>query len=207
LTKKKAKNSEKRSAEKKEMEPADQESILSEEEKDSRGDIEIIEEETEHPDQEENLIALTKENEALREKVLRKMADLENFKKRAEKERSEASFRAKRTWAEELLPLIDNFERAISSPEIDGENSFRQGIDLIHRQFLDLLKNMGVEEIEALGEKFNPQLHEAIEIHQTDQFEKDIILEVKRKGYLLDGRLLRPSYVNVAMPSKESKKE
>lgn len=189
------------------MELADQGNILPEEEKDSGEEIEIIEEETEHPDQEEDLVALTKENVALQEKVLRKMADLENFKKRAEKERSEASFRAKRTWAEELLPLIDNFERALSSHEKDQENSFRQGIELIHRQFLDLLKKMGVEEIEALGEKFNPQLHEAIEIHQTDQFEKDIILEVKRKGYLLDGRLLRPSCVNVAMPSKKSKNE
>ncbi len=150
---------------------------------------------------------LLEENKALREKHLRKMAELENYRKRAAKEKSEAYITAKMRWARELLPVIDNFERALSFSSEDLESPFRKGIELIHRQLLEIFNNMGVTEIEAVGEKFNPQLHEAIETQRTDQFEKDIVLEVKRKGYLLDGRLLRPSYVGIALPLTDSKKE
>ncbi len=189
------------------MELAEQEGDSSEKKKELQEEVEIVDSPAEAQREEEELAALMKENEELREKALRKIADLENYKKRAEKEKAEAYISAKMHWAKELFPILDNFERALSSPSEDEENSFKKGVDLIHRQLLELLKRMGVEEIEALGEKFNPRLHEAIEIQQTDQFEKDVILEVKRKGYLMDGRLLRPSYVCVALPLNDSEKE
>jgi molecular chaperone GrpE len=207
LPRKKEENPESPSAVKKEMELDERDKHPQEGKKDDYEDIEIVDESAERESEEEKVASLMEENKALQEKVLRKMADLENYKKRAEKERSEAYISAKMHWAKEALPILDNFESALSSPGEGKESSFREGVQLIHRQLIELLKNMGVEEIEALGEKFNPRYHEALEIQHTDQFEKDIILEVKRKGYLLEGRLLRPSYVSVALPLNDSKKE
>lgn len=191
-----------------ENEPGKEKKGLSEKSEEVQEDIETDVEAAE-PQQSERaeFKALLKENEELHEKVLRKMAELENYKKRAEKERSEAYITAKMHWAKELLPVMDNFERALSVPGGDEDHPIRKGIELIQQQFLKMLKSMGVTEIEALGEMFNPRFHEAIEIHKTDQFEKNIILDVKTKGYLLDGRLLRPSHVSVALSLNDSDKE
>ncbi len=133
--------------------------------------------------------------EALRDKdkyydlLLRKQAELDNYRKRTERERAESLQR--------LLPVLDNMERALRTGE-PSNDPLRRGIELVHQQFLDLLKKEGVQPIEALGAQFDPRLHEAVEVLDVPGFEADMILEEMQKGYTFNDRLLRPALVRVS---------
>jgi len=132
---------------------------------------------------------------------IRARADLENFRKRIERERAEERAQAGAGIARELLPILDNLERALAgSPEGDP---FRDGVALIHKQMKEALERAGLEGIEALGEEFNPVYHEAVATEATDKFEPNRILDEIRKGYCFRGRVLRPSLVRVSVAAQK----
>ena len=131
--------------------------------------------------------------------LLRKAAELENYKKRTERERASLQQAAAADLIQELLPLADDLERALTSPsESTSTSAYRSGIELIHKRLLELLEKRGVVPIEALGANFDPLYHEAVETVTVENAKDGEIVSDLRRGYTLEGRLLRPSMVRVA---------
>jgi molecular chaperone GrpE len=141
---------------------------------------------------------LQKEKEALQDRLLRTAAEFDNYRKRMERERADIVAYAASDVLLDLLPILDNFERALQAPAGDAPDPFRTGIELIHRQMMDLLRKRGVEPIKALGEPFDPNFHQAvIQESSPDHREGEVMQELQR-GYMLRDRLLRPAMVKVA---------
>ena len=143
---------------------------------------------------------LMQERAVLYDQRLRQQAEFENYRKRVEREKGETYARARAEVVLELLPVIDNFERAISSLEISGGDaeSLRQGVELIHKQFKDALKKFGLEAVDSVGQAFDPHLHEAVTMEATDKFKENTVIEEFQRGYRLGEKLLRPAKVKVA---------
>ena len=133
------------------------------------------------------------------EKMLRTMADMENLRKRMDREKKDYINYANQELIRSLLPVLDNFDRALQSVErTDQSAPYLQGVEMIYQQLEDVLKQQGLEEIKSLGEPFDPHLHEAVKTEETDRYPEDTILEVILKGYLFRGKLLRPAVVKVS---------
>src|SRR5215472_18583265 len=145
--------------------------------------------------------------EDLRQTLLRRQADFDNYKKRIERERAEDHKRATARVIEGLIPVIDGFEHALAAHREAQYESYRKGFELIHKQLLDNLARLGVERIEPLGKPFDPHLHQAMDRAETAKHEDGTILEVYQPGYVYHGRVLRPAMVRVAVhPSPASNK-
>jgi molecular chaperone GrpE len=128
--------------------------------------------------------------------LLRKTAEFDNFRKRTERERQSVSEAAAADLITELLPLVDDFERALASG--DEDNAYRRGMELMHRRLLDVLQKRGVTPIEALGADFDPYYHQAVSYEPAEGRREGEVIEEFRKGYMLGERLLRPTMVKVA---------
>lgn len=146
----------------------------------------------------EKLEALQKQNAELSDKLLRQMAEFDNYRKRTTREKEEISVVAKSKALTEILPVLDNFERAMQTECGDAE--FRKGMELIFKSFVDALKKQGVEEIAAEGETFNPDLHYAVTTVEDDSFGPNTVAAVLQKGYRLGDKVLRHAMVSVANP-------
>ena len=144
--------------------------------------------------------SLTREKAALYDQLLRRAAEFENYRRRIERERADAYQRARVEVLVEFLPVVDNFERALSSLEDSGGDAeaLRHGVELIHKQFKDALTKFGLEPIDALGQTFDPHLHEAVTIEATDRHKENTVIEEFQRGYKIGDRLLRPAKVKVA---------
>ncbi len=144
---------------------------------------------------------LRREKDAMQDRFLRTAAEFDNYRKRMDRERREQSEYATTEVLMELLPIIDNFERALQAPATGDGDAFRKGIELIYKQMGDLLRKRGVTSVGALGADFDPNFHQAV-IHETsgDHREGEVMQELQR-GYMLGERLLRPSMVKVAKSS------
>jgi molecular chaperone GrpE len=152
---------------------------------------------------EERVEALVKENEELQDKFVRLMADFDNFKKRASKEKSEIIQFGNEGLLKDILPIIDNIERLLTYSHQEASwKSFREGIELLLAETSKTLATYGVEPIEAMGKPFDPNLHQAMQRSETEEVAANTIVEVYQKGYVYRGRLLRPSLVVVAVPLK-----
>lgn len=127
----------------------------------------------------------------------RTQADFDNYRKRAAKEVAAAGARGKASLAREMLPAVDNLERALVSAG-DGEASLAEGVRLVHSELIGALERSGVEAIEPAGERFDPNLHEALTTRAEDGTEAGMVLDVVQKGYRLDATVLRPARVVVA---------
>lgn len=139
------------------------------------------------------------------DKWLRSVAELENFKKRTQKEKADLLKFGNESLLKALLPVLDNLERAINhGRKAEEKSSLLEGVEITYKQFLNILERFGIKPISAAGEVFDPEKHEAISQEQSDQEPNRVISEVE-KGYVYHDRLLRPSKVIVskAMPSKE----
>lgn len=146
---------------------------------------------------------LENQNADLKDKYIRAMAEMENIRKRAAKEKIDTIKRANKDLLLSLLNFMDNFERAIKAGEnnSDIQNSeYYKGIELIHKQFIDFIHDNGVEEIECLGGEFDPNLHEALTMVEIPDCEHEKIVEVYAKGYKLNDELLRTAKVIVGKP-------
>jgi molecular chaperone GrpE len=141
---------------------------------------------------------LQREKDTLQDRLLRTAAEFDNYRKRMDRERKDLSDYATSEVLLELLPIVDNFERALQTPAGPESEAFRKGIDLIHKQMLDLLRKRGVTPLEALGAEFDPNFHQAV-VHEAsaDHREGEVMQELQR-GYMLGERLLRPAMVKVA---------
>ena len=133
----------------------------------------------------------------LEDRLLRLTAEYDNFRKRAQRERSEARQFANQHLLEKQLPILDNFEMALMAAK-DADPAIRDGVQMIYDQFVGVLKDAGVEPIDAGGEPFDPNLHEAISQKETIEVEEGTVVEQAQRGYKLDDRLIRPARVVVA---------
>ena len=131
---------------------------------------------------------------------LRKTAEFDNYRKRVERERREQADQKVTSLLLELLPIVDDFDRALTTDDGEGGAAYRKGIELIHAKLNDLLRKHGVHPIESLGVDFDPNLHQAV-IHESspEHREGEVIGELAR-GYTMGERLLRPAMVKVAKP-------
>jgi molecular chaperone GrpE len=141
---------------------------------------------------------LQREKEALQDRLLRTAAEFDNYRKRVERERRELSEYATSDVLLELLPIVDNFERALQAPAAGEAEAFRKGVELIHRQMLDLLRKRNVTPIESLGADFDPRLHQAVVHEPSDEHREGEVMQELQRGYMLGERLLRPAMVKVA---------
>ena len=149
----------------------------------------------------ESTDALQREKDALQDRLLRTAAEFDNYRKRMERERRDLAEYTAGEVLKDLLPIVDNFERALMLPVTAETDAFRKGIELIHKQMLDLLKRRGIKPIEALGTDFDPNFHQAV-IHEASATHRDgEVMEELQRGYLVGERLLRPAMVKVAKPS------
>lgn len=142
------------------------------------------------------LETLRTERDDLREQVLRRRAEFENFRKRAERDRLQAGFEATTAVFREIIPTIDNLERALEAGGDEG--SLRLGVELIHRELLGLLDNHGVSPHDPTGEPFDPERHQALLHEEVPGVAEGTVVETFRKGYYFKDRLLRPALVKVA---------
>lgn len=137
-----------------------------------------------------------------REDVLRSRAEMQNLRRRTERDVANAHKFALEKFVGELLPVVDNLERALASKEAAGgaaedNDAVRQGIELTLKSFIDALKRFQVEQVAPLGEPFDPELHQAMSMVPNPDMENNSVLEVFQKGYTLNGRLVRPAMVVV----------
>ncbi len=132
----------------------------------------------------------------LYDKHLRLMAEFENFKKRTQKEKEEISQFVTADTIEKLLPVLDNFERAISS--IEEKNTFSEGVEMVYKQLVEIFEKIGVEEIESVGKEFDPNLHNAVMHVEDEEAGTNVIVEEFMKGYKFKDKVIRYSMVKVA---------
>lgn len=149
---------------------------------------------------------LASDLEELRQTLLRRQADFDNYRKRVEKERSEDSKRATARVIEGLIPIIDGFENALSAHREAEYENYRKGFELIYKQLLDNVARLGAERIDPVGKPFDPHLHQAVDRAETTEHADGTILQVFQPGYVFHGRVLRPAMVRVAVhPNPASK--
>jgi molecular chaperone GrpE len=140
---------------------------------------------------------LAAEKAELQDRFLRSQAEFQNSRKRAEKERAEFAEYASTEAVRALLPILDDFERAIKTESSDQE--FSKGITLIYQRFYDSLKKLGLEPIVSTGQPFDPHIHHAVEMVETEEAADHTVLDEYQRGYNFKGRLLRPAMVKVAV--------
>lgn len=144
---------------------------------------------------------LRDENTKLRDQALRARADFDNFRKRSEREKADYYKYALAGLVQNLLPVVDNFQRALEADASNVED-FRKGVEMIAKQMSDVLQKIGVTEVDADG-TFDPTVHEAVMREETSDVPSHTILAVLQKGYRLNDRLLRPALVKVAVGGPE----
>ena len=127
----------------------------------------------------------------------RSQADFENYRKRAAREAAAAGERAKSGLVRELLPIVDNLERALASAE-DGEQHLAEGVRLVHSELIAVLERNGVKQFDPAGDRFDPTEHEALSMRAEDGAEPGVVLDVVEKGYRANGSVLRPARVVVS---------
>ena len=140
---------------------------------------------------------LAAEKAEMQDRFLRSQAEFQNSRKRAEKERAEFAEYASTEAVRALLPILDDFERAIKTESTDRE--FSKGMGLIYQRFYDSLKKLGLEPIVSTGQPFDPHIHHAVEMVETEEAPDHTVLEEYQRGYNFKGRLLRPAMVKVAV--------
>jgi molecular chaperone GrpE len=156
-----------------------------------------VEESDEEPELEDPLANAERERDEYLELAQRTQADFDNYRKRVAKDLAAAGERAKAGLVRELLPVVDNLERALASAE-DGEQHLAEGVRLVHAELVALLERNGVQSFDPSGQEFDPTFHEALSTRSEDEAESGRVLDVVEKGYKLDGTVLRPARVVVS---------
>ena len=146
----------------------------------------------------DELEKLPAEKSDLKNTLIRLQADFDNYRKRTDRERHSERHRGAEVIVESILPVLDGFERAISSHRDAAHNEYREGFQLIRKQLLDALSKHGLQKIDAVGKPFDPNFHHAIERVETAEQPDDAVLEELQSGYIFHGKVLRPAMVRVA---------
>ena len=140
---------------------------------------------------------LASEKAELQDRFLRRQAEFENYRRRVDREKSEFVQYASSEAVTAMLPVLDDFERALKQETSDSD--YQRGMELIYQRFLEGLKKLGLEPITSVGQPFDPYIHQAIERVETEDSEDQTVLEEYQRGYNFKGRLLRPAMVRVAV--------
>ncbi|QAY66332.1 nucleotide exchange factor GrpE [Paenibacillus protaetiae] len=157
------------------------------------------EEPNETVQEDSRLAELEKLAEENQQRYLRAQADFDNYRRRTMKEREELSAYASMKLITQLLPIVDNFERATAAAAQGGDyESFTKGVDMIFRQLAQTLEQEGLKPIQSVGEPFNPEFHQAIMQVESEEHEEGVVVEEVQKGYMLKDRVLRPAMVKVS---------
>ncbi len=165
-------------------------------------EIPVVNESEEKEIQEDELTVLRRENQQLKDKYVRTMAEFENFRRRNMEERAQWIKNATQQLVLEICEVVDNFERALDAGKQEHQfESFLKGVELIHQQMLSTLKKEGVEKIEAMGKEFDPMFHDAI-AHMPSDEDADIVCQVIQNGYIMNNRVIRPAKVIVSNGEK-----
>lgn len=150
---------------------------------------------------------LVADHDELRNQLLRRQADFENFRRRIESERADFARYAGMEAVRELLPVLDDLERAVgAAPAAEGAaGEFVKGVEIVYERFLDRLKKLGLEPIESVGKPFDPNVHHAVDTVETTEADDHTVIEEWQRGYNFKGRLLREAMVKVAVqPTQDS---
>jgi molecular chaperone GrpE len=150
---------------------------------------------------------LISELDDLRQTLLRRQADFDNYRKRIEKERTEDSKRATARVIEGLIPVIDGFEHALAAHREKEYENYRKGFELIYKQLLDNVTKLGAERIDPVGKQFDPHSHQAMDRLETTDHEDGTIVQTFQPGYVFHGRVLRPAMVRVAVSTVPASKK
>lgn len=142
-----------------------------------------------------------KERDELFDRLLRKTAEFDNFRKRIDRERKDFTEWAAADVLNDLLAVMDDFDRALAADAPASAQVYKTGVELIHRALVDLVRKRGVTPIQAVGAEFDPHLHQAVAYDAVDGAREGEVVEELRKGYMLGDRLLRPALVKVAKAS------
>ena len=145
-----------------------------------------------------DVAALKAERDALQDRLLRTAAQFDIYRKRIGRERRDQSESAAFSLLSEVLPVVDNLERALQAPSGPEAAGYRAGVELILRQLIDMLRKRGVTPIEALGTDFDPRFHQAVSQETSDAHRDGEVMDEMQRGYMLGERLLRPAMVKVA---------
>jgi molecular chaperone GrpE len=145
--------------------------------------------------------ALQKERDDLYDRLLRKTAEFDNFRKRVDRDRKDMIEWAASDVLNDLLPIVDDFDRALAADAPPEAQSFKAGLEMIQRQLAEMLKKRGVSTVDALGADFDPHLHQAVAYEEVPGAREGEVVGVMAKGYKLGERLLRPALVKVAKAS------
>ena len=136
--------------------------------------------------------------EELNDRLVRNMAEFDNFRKRTEKEKTQMFDMGAKTIIEKILPIIDNFERGFTTvEEADKDDAFVQGMDMVYKQLMTELENAGVKPIEAVGKEFDPELHNAVMQVESEEYESGVVAQELQKGYTYKDTVVRHSMVAV----------
>lgn len=146
--------------------------------------------------------SLEEENRTLRDRYMRTLADFENFRKRSEREKTDFFRYALAGTIKDLLPVLDNFDRALEHAAEGDE--FHKGVSLIYKQLFDMLQKHGLKPIDEANVRFDPNLHEAVVREEDPSVPSHTVVAILQKGYFLDDRLLRPALVKVAVGGAET---
>lgn len=134
----------------------------------------------------------------LNNRLARAQADFENYRRRMQREKEDMAIYANQKLLLNLLPVLDNLERALGTPPVSGDEKLRQGVELIARSFREALAREGLTPIEAVGQPFNPNFHEAVMTVESAEHDEDTVVAELQKGYQLGDRVIRPSMVQVS---------
>jgi len=148
--------------------------------------------------QEDSVAALARERDALQDRLLRIAAEFDNYRKRVDRERRDQAEAALAGALEDLLPVVDDLERALEAPVGSDAEVYRKGVELIHRQMAELLRKRGVTPIDTVGTDFDPRVHQAVAHDSSPGHRDGEVIEEFRRGYKLGDRLLRAAMVKVA---------
>ncbi len=152
----------------------------------------------EQESQESPLDALRREKDALQDRLLRTAAEFDNYRKRVDRDRRDQAEAATADALADLLPIVDDLERALKAPTGAETDAFRKGVELIHQQMIELLRKRGVRAIDAVGADFDPRYHQAVAQESSPDHREGEVIEEFARGYMLGDRLLRPAMVKVA---------
>lgn len=150
----------------------------------------------------EQIQKLAAEKQDLTNTLVRLQADFDNYRKRTEKERDQARHRGVENLIEQLLPVLDGFDRALAAHDDPAYEDYRKGFELIRKQLSDLLAKQGVHRIESVGKEFDPNVHHAVEHVPTNDYPDGAVIDEFQPGYTFHHRVLRPAMVRVASGRK-----
>jgi len=140
---------------------------------------------------------LKNEKQELEDRLLRQQAEFDNFRKRTQKEKEADRKYKAQDIASDLLPIVDNFHRALQTEVDASAKNFAEGVEMVYRQLQEALKNHGIEEIETVGQEFDPNLHHAVLQEEDPDKASNLVVEELQKGYRLKDRVIRPAMVKV----------